>query len=341
MAHPRGPVARDFARRIQELERGWLSPLAVPSYGDGQRRERPEEECGLRTPFQRDRDRIVHSKAFRRLKHKTQVFIDPAGDHFRTRLTHTLEVSGIARGVARALRLNEDLAEAIALGHDLGHPPFGHTGEAALDAVLERRTGRRFRHNEQSLRVVELLERDGLGLNLTLQVREGIVSHTGGSRPATLEAAIVRLVDRFAYLNHDIEDALRAGILEEGELPAAPLELLGRGSSQRIDALVHDLVETSEAAGAIVQGEPFAAALLELRSFMFERVYLGEFALAQKERAVEIVDALFGFYEVNPQLVGGPPPAAGVDPATRAVDWIAGMTDRYCMRTYEELVARA
>jgi dGTPase len=321
---------------MDALEAAALSPLAVRSCATAGRMH-AEEECSLRTPFQRDRDRIVHCKAFRRLKHKTQVFIDPAGDHFRTRLTHTLEVSGIARGVARGLRLNEDLTEAIALGHDLGHPPFGHTGEAALDAVLQRRSGRRFRHNEQSLRVVDALERDAHGLNLTREVREGILTHTGEREPATLEAAVVRLVDRFAYVNHDIDDALRAGILEQAALPREPLALLGDGSSERIDELVHDLVETSERAGAIRQSEAHAEALLALRAFMFEHVYLGPYALAQKEEAVEVVDALFGLYERNPDLLGGP---AGADPVTRTVDWIAGMTDRYCMRTYEELVAR-
>ena len=249
---------------------------------EGRGRARPDdEECPLRTPFQRDRDRIVHCKAFRRLKHKTQVFIAPEGDHFRTRLTHTLEVSGISRGVARALRLNEDLAEAIALGHDLGHAPFGHSGEEALDNVLEAEHGRRFRHNQQSLRVVEHLERDGEGLNLTWEVRDGILNHTGEGEPATLEGAIVRLVDRFAYVNHDIDDALRAGILDYGELPAAPLELLGGGSSERIDALVHDLVETSDVAGAIAQSPVYRDALLELREFMFDRVYLSARARAE------------------------------------------------------------
>ncbi len=197
----------------------WLSPRAVRSYETRGRAHAEEEECRLRTPFQRDRDRIVHCKAFRRLKHKTQVFIDPKGDHYRTRLTHTLETAGISRSVARALRLNEDLAEAIALGHDLGHAPFGHTGEEALDEVLSERFGRRFRHNEQSLRVVELLERDGRGLNLTVETRDGILNHTGPNEPATLEGKIVRLVDRVAYINHDIDDALRAGLLRADELP--------------------------------------------------------------------------------------------------------------------------
>src|SRR5881296_2979743 len=221
-----GRVADAFETGIREHERHWLSPLAVHSYAS-RGRPREEEECSLRTPFQRDRDRIVHSKAFRRLRHKTQVFVDPEGDHFRTRLTHTLEAAGIARGVARALRLNEDLTEAIAVGHDVGHPPFGHAGEEALDELLRERRHGGFRHNEHSLRVVERLERDGRGLNLTWEVRDGILKHTGPEEPETLEGRIVRLVDRFAYINHDIDDALRAGLLESTDLPAGPIALLG------------------------------------------------------------------------------------------------------------------
>src|SRR5690242_13254092 len=213
-----GQVADGFAAAVREHEEQWLSPLAVRSY-ETRGREQPEEECRLRTPFQRDRDRIVHSKAFRRLRHKTQVFVDPEGDHFRTRLTHTLETTGIARGVARALRLNEDLVEAIGLGHDLGHPPFGHAGEQALDELIRERGGGGFRHNEHSLRVVEKLERGGRGLNLTEEVRDGIRKHTGPDEPATLEGKIVRIVDRVAYINHDIDDAIRAGMLAAGDLP--------------------------------------------------------------------------------------------------------------------------
>ena len=211
-----GKVADAFPGLVREHEESWLSPLAVRSYETAGRAYEEEEECRLRTPFQRDRDRIVHSKSFRRLKYKTQVFIDPKGDHYRTRLTHTLEAAGISRGVARALRLNEDLTEAIAVGHDLGHAPFGHIGEEALDAALADRFGGRFRHNEQSLRVVEVLERDGRGLNLTAEVRDGILNHTGPGTPSTLEGKIVRLVDRVAYINHDIDDAIRAGVLAPG-----------------------------------------------------------------------------------------------------------------------------
>src|SRR5215813_2614040 len=214
-----GRVADSFAARIRALEETWLSPRAVRSY-DTRGRLRPEPESDVRTPFQRDRDRIVHSKPFRRLKGKTQVFIDPAGDHYRTRMTHTLETTGIARVVARALRLNEDLVEAIGLGHDTGHPPFGHAGEEALDAALRARFGGSFRHNEQSLRIAERL-------NLTAEVRDGILTHTGEREPATLEGRIVRIVDRVAYINHDIDDAIRHGILAESDLPAAEIALLG------------------------------------------------------------------------------------------------------------------
>src|SRR5256714_5048858 len=232
-----------FHERMQAAEAALLSPLAARSYPA--RRASPEPDSPLRTPFQRDRDRIVHSKAFRRLKHKTQVFISPEGDHYRTRLTHTLEACGIARTVARALGLNEDLTEAIGLGHDLGHPPFGHAGEDSLDAALQERCGTGFKHNEHSLRAVEVLERDGRGLNLTEQVRDGILNHTGATKPATLEGRIVKLVDRVAYINHDIDDALRAGILRHSDLPAAEIELLGPSGSTRIDTLVRDIVERS------------------------------------------------------------------------------------------------
>ena len=270
-------IATGFEERARAREERELSPLAARSYPA--LRALPEEECSLRTPFQRDRDRIVHSKAFRRLRHKTQVFVAPEGDHYRTRLTHTLEVTGISRTVARALALNEDLAEAIGLGHDLGHPPFGHIGEDVLDRCLRERFGGEFHHWEQSLRVVEALELDGRGLNLTEQVRDGILCHSGRApEPATLEGAIVRITDRFAYINHDIDDALRAGVLEARMLPADAIAVLGDSGSARIDALVHDLVEHSERAGTIVQGEEAAAAMTTLRDFMFERVYLGEVA---------------------------------------------------------------
>src|SRR3954467_3168956 len=248
-----GPLSAAYEARVRADEEARLSPLAARSYPG--RRAVPEQDCGLRTPLQRDRDRIVHSKAFRRLKHKTQVFVAPEGDHYRTRLTHTLEVTQISRTVARALSLNEDLTEAIGLGHDLGHPAFGHAGEEALDAALRERFGLGFRHNDHSLRVVDQLERDGRGLNLTAEVRDGILNHTGENEPQTLEGKIVRLVDRVAYINHDIDDAVRAGVLETGELPTAEIELLGPTGPRRIDTIVHDLVENSEQAGDIRQSE--------------------------------------------------------------------------------------
>src|SRR5918999_34947 len=288
-----GRVADEFEARVRGHEEAWLSPHAVRSYETRGRAREEEEECRLRTPFQRDRDRIVHGKAFRRLKHKTQVFIDPKGDHYRTRLTHTLETAGISRTVARALRLNEDLTEAIALGHDLGHPPFGHTGEEALDEVLRERFGLGFRHNEQSLRVVETLERDGRGLNLAEETRDGILHHTGRGEPSTLEGKIVRLVDRVAYINHDIDDAMRAGLLRPSELPKEEIALLGERGSRRIDTLVHDLVETSATAGDIAQSEEIGRAMLNLRAFMFERVYLGPATEQERATATATVRRIF------------------------------------------------
>ena len=323
-----GRVADEFEARIREQEDSWLSPHAVRSYETRGRAHEEEEECRLRTPFQRDRDRIVHSKSFRRLKHKTQVFIDPKGDHYRTRLTHTLETAGISRTVARALRLNEDLTEAIALGHDLGHAPFGHTGEEALDQVLSERFGSHFRHNEQSLRVVEVLERDGRGLNLTEEARDGILHHTGRGEPATLEGKIVRLVDRVAYINHDIDDALRAGLLAAEELPQEEIALLGDRGSRRIDTLVHDLVETSAAEGDIVQSEEIGRAMLNLRAFMFERVYLGPEAAAQRETALETVRHVFDWFLEHPDEL--PPELLG-DLPQRVTDYVSGMTDRFAL----------
>ena len=335
-SHPQGPVADTFAARVMDNEERVLSPLAVRSYPD--RRDRPEVGCGLRTPFQRDRDRIVHSKAFRRLKHKTQVFVAPLGDHYRTRLTHTLEVTQISRTVARALRLNEDLTEAIGLGHDLGHSPFGHTGEEALDRCLSERWGGHFRHYEQSLRIVERLERDGRGLNLTEQVRDGIAHHSGrAAMPSTLEGRIVRIVDRVAYLNHDIDDALRAGVIEPGDVPAEAMAVLGPTGAERIDALVHDLVENSDVAGDIVQGEEMGGAMHRLREFMFERVYLGPEAKREHARIETVISTLFDWYsDDTDRIPSGASPGDATD-AERVTDWIAGMTDRFCIRAFEDV----
>ena len=345
-------VASAFADRQREQEELTLSPAAARSYPA--RRVRAEEDCALRTPFQRDRDRIVHCKAFRRLKHKTQVFVAPEGDHYRTRLTHTLEVTTISRTVARALGLNEDLVEAIGLGHDLGHPPFGHIGEEVLDNCLKERFGVSFRHYEHSLRVVEHLERGGAGLNLTEQVREGIARHSSRAPlPETLEGRIVRVMDRVAYINHDIDDAVRAGLLKEDELPGEPIEVLGVSGSARIDALVHDMVEHSEVAGDIVQGAVAGAAMGELRDFMFERVYLGPAVRAEHAKISGVVRRLFEHYVAHPELLPGrgrliPPTAikgekpepetTGEDELAQEVtDYVAGMTDRYCIREYSEL----
>jgi dGTPase len=322
-----------FEDRVRAWEEEFLSAAATRSYPA----RRLVEELGspVRTPFQRDRDRIVHSKAFRRLKHKTQVFVAPEGDHYRTRLTHTLEACGIARTVARALALNEDLTEAIGLGHDLGHPPFGHAGEEALDAALRERCGSGFKHNEHSLRVVEVLEREGRGLNLTEQVRDGILNHTGSRKPATLEGRIVKLVDRVAYINHDIDDALRAGVLRPDDLPAAEIELLGETGSARIDTLVRDIVECSRATGDIAQSEEIGGAMLRLRKFMFDRVYLGEVARGEHERVHRAMHALFDHYVEHPDEV--PELEPGADDCQRATDYLAGMTDRYCIAKYTEL----
>src|SRR3954454_22107130 len=330
-------LVRDtYAERIQAWEESALSPLAARSYPAD--REQAEEDCALRTPFQRDRDRIVHSKAFRRLKHKTQVFVSPEGDHYRTRLTHTLEVTQVSRTVARALALNEDLTEAIGLGHDLGHSPFGHIGEAVLDSCMHERFGRGFRHYEHSLRVVDVLEKDGRGLNLCDDVRDGILGHSGRSTPPrTLEGAIVRIVDRIAYINHDIDDAVRAGVLDEADLPREAIAVLGDTGSHRIDALVHDLVEHSEAAGRIVQGEQAGAAMDELRSFMFEHVYLGGRQRGEHAKIERLLRTLFDHYVADPARLpdgGGAPDA---DLAQRVVDYLAGMTDRYCVRVFEAL----
>jgi dGTPase len=325
-------VAADhFHERTQAWEQAWLSPLATRSYPP--KRVRPEPDSPLRTPFQRDRDRIVHSKSFRRLKHKTQVFISPEGDHYRTRLTHTLEAAGIARTCARALALNEDLTEAIVLGHDLGHPPFGHIGEEVLDACLQERYGVRFRHNHHSLRVVERIERDGAGLNLTDAVRDGILRHTGPELPGTPEGRIVRVVDRIAYINHDIDDALRAGVLAPEDLPTAEIDALGSTGSERIDTLVRDLVERSAEAGDIVQGDEAGAAMDRLRTFMFERVYLGPDSRREAGRIERMLRSLFGYYADNPP----PGLVADANEAERVVDWLAGMTDRFALRAFKEL----
>jgi dGTPase len=331
-----GIVAQRFAARRRAWEEEHLSALAARSYPA--RRGVQEPDCALRTPLQRDRDRIVHCKAFRRLKHKTQVFVAPEGDHYRTRMTHTLEVTQIARTVARALGLNEDLVEAIGLGHDLGHPPFGHIGEAVIDACLHERFQAGFRHYEHSLRTVDTLERGGAGLNLCDSVRDGIVCHSGRAPlPATLEGRIVRIVDRIAYINHDIDDALRAGVLDAASLPAGAIAVLGSTGSARIDALVHDLVEVSDEAADIRQGEQAGTAMDALRTFMFERVYLGDAARQEHSRIERVLRTLFEHYASDPALLPDGGGAPGADHAQRITDYLAGMTDRYAVRAFSAL----
>ena len=303
-----------FEERIRALEES-LSPFAVRSF-DTRGRELPEDACEVRTPFQRDRDRIVHSKPFRRLKGKTQVFIDPEGDHYRTRMTHTLETTAISRVVARALRLNEDLTEAIGLGHDTGHTPFGHAGEDALDAAVQERFDRRFRHNEQSHRIAR-------SLNLTHEICDGILTHTGEREPEALEGKIVRLVDRVAYINHDIDDAVRYGLLTDDDLPHEEITVLGPTGSARIDRLVHDIVEASEGVDDIRQSAEVGEAMLSLRAFMFDRVYLGPQAAPEHARAHDVVRRIFDHL------------AERGDSADEIVDYIAGMTDRFAL-TYAE-----
>ena len=318
----------------EALERRTLSPGAVRS-AESRGRARPEEECGVRTCFQRDVDRIVYSNAFRRLKHKTQVFLEPEGDHYRTRMTHTLEVSRIARTIARGLRLNEDLTEAIALGHDLGHTPFGHAGERTLAAIMPGG----FEHNEQSLRVVDRLEKGGDGLNLTWEVRDGILRHTGPERSSTREGQVVRLSDQIAYINHDIDDAMRGGIIFPTDIPIAISQVLGFTHSERINTLVGDVIRTSLARGEICQDPEIGAAMQELRAFMFESVYTNPLAKGEEGKAQEMLRRLFEHYRADPdQLPGEYQDIRSREGADRAVcDYIAGMTDSFALETYLDL----
>ena len=321
---------------LEFLEHRRLNPLAA--FADQSKGRpvpqdaRPED---VRTCYQRDTDRIVHSKAFRRLMHKTQVFLSPEGDHYRTRMTHTIEVSRIARTIARALALNEDLTEAIALGHDLGHTPFGHAGEVALSNCL----GKPFRHNEQSLRVVDVLENDGAGLNLTYEVRMGIVGHTGSYIPETLEGQVVRRSDQIAYVNHDIDDAVRAGILSNDDIPKAISDVLGNNHSQRINTLVCDAIRTSREAGKFCLSDPVDQALKELRSFMFERVYRNPVAKGEETKAQEMLTRLYEYYIAHPEALPEDfQPQLSFDGMERTVcDYIAGMTDNYAVDKYTEI----
>lgn len=318
---------------LEQRERNTLSPFATLS-SESRGRERPVTTDDMRTEFQRDRDRILHCKSFRRLKGKTQVFLSPQGDHYRTRLTHTLEVTQVARTLARALRLNEDLAEAIAMGHDLGHTPFGHAGEDALDKIIEGG----FEHREQSRRVVEVLENGGRGLNLTWEVRDGILCHTGGQRARTLEGRVVACADRIAYVCHDIDDAKRARLLTEDDLPRGPRELLGGSSSERIDTMVRDICAGSAAAGDIRMSEDVWNAMMELRSFLFESLYTKGDAKEEEPKATRMIELLFDHLVAHMDEVPEEYLKHDADhPDVQVADYVSGMTDRYAVRVFEDL----
>ena len=320
--------------QLEEREYDYLSEYAARSR-ESKGREKEEPECDIRPVFQRDRDRILHCKAFRRLRQKTQVFLLPDGDHYRTRLTHTLEVSQNARTIAKALRLNEDLVEAIALGHDLGHTPFGHAGERALNAVYH------FEHNEQSLRVVEHLERQGRGLNLTWEVRDGIVNHKTAGRPHTLEGQIVRLSDKIAYINHDIDDAIRGGVLQEEDIPKEIRKVLGVSGKERLDTMVHNVIVNSMECSTIQMSEEVSQAMTALRKFMFQNVYLNPEAKGEEQKAIRLVKQLYEYYIEHPERL--PEKYADaiqkeIDPKEQIIcDFIAGMTDHYAVMKYEEI----
>ena len=321
---------------LERLEHRKLNPLAAFSdQTKGRPREEAEREEDVRTCYQRDLDRIVHSKAFRRLMHKTQVFLQPEGDHYRTRMTHTIEVTRIAGTITRALGLNEDLAEAIAMGHDLGHTPFGHAGEDALTRCM----GQPFHHNEQSLRVVDYLEKDGQGLNLTYEVRMGILGHTGARIPETLEGQVVRRSDQIAYVNHDIDDAIRAGILTNDDIPREISDVLGIAHSQRINTLVCDAIYTSREAGTVCLSPDVDQALKNLRAFMFEKVYRNPVAKSQESKAKDLLCRLFEYYVNHPEALPEDfQPQMSFDGLERTVaDYIAGMTDNYAIDKYTEI----
>ena len=324
--------AMTIREQTQAMEREMLAPWAALS-SNTRGRQHPEEECEMRTPYQRDRDRIIHCKSFRRLKHKTQVFLSPEGDHYRTRLTHTLEVSQIARTIARALRLNEDLTEAVALAHDLGHTPFGHAGERALNALLPHG----FRHYEQSLRVVVRLEKDGRGLNLSYEVRNGILCHTTGLEADTAEGRIIRWADKIAYMNHDIDDAIRAGVLREEEIPQSITDVLGSSKTQRITSLIRSVVENSHE-GKIVMDEVTYRAYEELSDFMYQAVYLNEYAKREERKVPHIIHSLFNHFrnpDYLPDYMKRIAEEEGVE--TASCDYVAGMTDHYAVACYQDL----
>lgn len=321
--------------KLEQYEKEYLSPYATLSM-NSMGRLREEEQCDIRPVFQRDRDRIIHSKAFRRLKDKTQVFLTPEGDHYRTRLTHTLEVSQNARTIAKALRLNEELAEAIALGHDLGHTPFGHSGERALDMVCPYG----FKHNEQSVRCVDLFERDGVGLNLTLEVRDGILNHQTESMPSTLEGKIVRLSDKIAYFHHDMDDAIRGGILTEADIPKEIGEVLGYTTGERLDRFIHDIVTNSAGKDDILMSPEVAEGMKALRKFMFDRVYQNKEAKSEEGKAEALIITLYDYYLTHLEKLPKDLLALHENGETKervVCDFIAAMTDRFAIAQYDEI----
>lgn len=325
----------NIRENLEKLEMEYLSPYAAHS-ANSKGRKREEEPCDIRPVYQRDRDRILHSKSFRRLKDKTQVFLTPEGDHYRTRLTHTLEVSQNARTIAKALRMNEDLVEAIALGHDLGHTPFGHAGERALNAVSPRG----FCHSDQSVRTVDLLEKGGQGLNLTMEVKDGIRNHQTKGTPATLEGKIVRLSDKIAYIHHDMDDAIRGGILKESDVPAEIAEVIGYTTGERLDHFIHDIVSTSYGKNDIMMSRPVADAMKKLRQFMFERVYQNQDAKSEEGKAEMLIQTLYNYYRHHLELL----PRDYVELVQRGeqeeqvvCDYIGAMTDRFAIAKYEEI----
>lgn len=313
-----------------------FSPYA--SFSDESRgRDRDEEPCPMRTIYQRDRDRIIHCKAFRRLKHKTQVFLAPEGDHYRTRLTHTLEVAQIARSIARALNLNEDLTEAIALGHDLGHTPFGHAGERTLNSLCPMG----FAHYRQSIRVVEFLEKDGQGLNLTWEVRDGILNHRTSGNPSTLEGKAVRLSDKIAYINHDIDDGIRAGILKESDIPSEYTDVLGNSTKERLNTMISDIIMNSIGKNDLVMSEPVCKAMTELRKFMFESLYLNPTAKSEEEKADKLITELYRYYVANTDKLPDTYKRFITEfderPEQVVCDYIAGMSDQYSISKFQEI----
>lgn len=326
----------NIREQSEELERKYLSPYASLSC-ESQGRDREEEQCDIRTVYQRDRDRIIHCKAFRRMKHKTQVFLAPMGDHYRTRLTHTLEVAQIARTIAKALRLNEDLTEAIALGHDLGHTPFGHAGESALNDVCSQG----FEHFKQSIRVVEILENNGKGLNLTKEVRDGIVNHRTSGNPSTLEGKVVRLSDKIAYINHDIDDAIRGKIITEKDIPKEYADILGDTTKVRLDTLIHDVVSHSIDKNDILMSPEVENAMMGLRKYMFKNVYTNPLTKSEETKAKAMLKMLFEYYMRNIELMPEEfiylIEEKGQDEERVVCDYIAGMSDQYSVAKFQQI----